>query len=165
MSNIYKVGGIKMYDINDVCDYIIVNLSEGGSLNVLKLHKLLYYVQAWSLTFSGQRAFDDDFQAWVHGPVNRSIYDRFSNETTMYSNLNNQHIREGFNPETLPSDLKSKIDGVLEIYAPFAGYQLEQMTHQELPWINAREGVPSSERSENVISDEDMITCYSSRIR
>ena len=39
-------------DLNDVCDYIIVKLDDGGeSLNLLKLQKLVFYVQAWHLAF------------------------------------------------------------------------------------------------------------------
>jgi len=43
---------MKKADINLVCDYIIQRVLTGGEkLNVLKLQKLLYYVQAWHLAF------------------------------------------------------------------------------------------------------------------
>ena len=69
-----------MITINEVCDYIIFRLkSEGkGSLNHLKLQKLLYYVQAWHLAFYGETfSLMENFKAWIHGPVNRTIYNRF----------------------------------------------------------------------------------------
>jgi uncharacterized phage-associated protein len=43
-------------------------------LNVLKLHKILYYCQAWSLAFGRGPLFPgSNFQAWVH--VHLSISD------------------------------------------------------------------------------------------
>ena len=81
-------------NINDVCDYIILQLSEAGEyLNNLKLHKLLYYVQAWHLAFYGERLFDGGFQAWIHGPVNREIYDRFKETKSLYSEVDENDIK------------------------------------------------------------------------
>ena len=74
-----------MATINDTADYIISKLNDGRtSLNVLKLQKLMYYCQAWSLALREMRLFSGVFQAWVHGPVNRALYDRLSS-LGMYS--------------------------------------------------------------------------------
>ena len=55
-----------MISVSDVCDYIIYRSQNAGRrLNVLKLHKLLYYCQAWNLAFGRGRLFDGAFQAWV----------------------------------------------------------------------------------------------------
>lgn len=150
---------------DDACDYIIVKLNEGGIfLNVLKLHKLLYYCQAWSLAFGRGRLFPSHFQAWVHGPVSREIYDRFVRSKALYSAVTLEDIRAGFNPLALPDDERSIINSVLEVYAPLTGDQLEEMTHREDPWIEARRGVPPSARTENVISEEAMKTFYGARL-
>jgi uncharacterized phage-associated protein len=153
-----------MADINDVCDYSIVKLCEGAvPLNVLKLHKILYYTQAWSLAFERGRLFDEDFQAWVHGPVSRQIYDRFRDQKTMYSYLS-RFDAQNFNPANLREDERAHIDAVLEVYAPYTGDQLEELTHREQPWINARINVPAFSRSENLIADEDMRSFYKQRL-
>ena len=49
----------------------LVNFSHehGSPVSNLKLQKLLYYAQAWHLAFFGAPLFDEDFEAWVHGPV------------------------------------------------------------------------------------------------
>ncbi|RZS82049.1 putative phage-associated protein [Phyllobacterium myrsinacearum] len=153
-------------NIHDATDYIIVQLTEGGVfLNVLKLQKLLYYCQAWSLAFNRGRLFpDSSFQAWVHGPVSREVYDRFLATKALYSSVNQADVREGFNPETLRQVDRAFINSVLEVYAPLTGDQLEEMTHREDPWLDARAGVSPSARSENAISDEIMQRYYAKRL-
>lgn len=152
--------------INDACDYIIVKATEGdGFLNVLKLHKLLYYCQAWSLAFGKGRLFNSYFQAWVHGPVSRDIYDRFITTKAMYSTVTSADVRTTFNPLALDATKRALIDSILEVYAPLSGDQLEEMTHNEEPWIRARQGVSPSARSENLISEDVMRNFYASRLQ
>lgn len=38
------------------------------------------------------------------------------------------------------------------------------MTHQELPWINARNNISSIEPSNNIITKKDIFTYYNSLI-
>lgn len=154
-------------NIHDACDYIIVKLTEGdGYLNVLKLHKLLYYCQAWSLAFGRGPLFpENNFQAWVHGPVSRTVYDRFVQTKAMYSPVVMADARPGFDPLAIADDDRAKIDAVLEVYAPLSGDQLEEMTHREEPWIEARAGVPPSARCETIIRNDTMERYYAARIK
>ena len=69
-----------MNSIHDITDYIILRVKSEdrfASLINLKLQKLLYYVQAWSYGINKKPMFDGEFEAWIHGPVNREIYNRF----------------------------------------------------------------------------------------
>lgn len=145
-------------NIDDACDYIIVKVKEAGEgLSLLKLHKLLYYCQAWHLAFSnGVPLFQGRFQAWVHGPVNRHIYDRFKETKSLYSEVKQYDVRNDFDLGKLPSSVRTHIDNVLEVYAKFSGTQLEEMTHREDPWQKAREGYRPSQRCEVEI-DEDLM--------
>lgn len=154
-----------MAQINHVTDYIVMKLRDGGVfLNVLKLHKLLYYTQAWRLAFGKGPLFSERFQAWIHGPVCRPVYDRYAGAKTMYSSLDMKDIDAEFNPEILTPEERAHIDAVLEVYADFSGDQLEEMTHQEAPWLEARDGVPSSSRSETLILEGTMQQYYAARI-
>lgn len=151
--------------IFDVSDYIVVKLSDGGEyINVLKLHKLLYYVQSWALAFDHGKIFEGRFQAWVHGPVSRDIYDRYASSKSMYSSVGLNDIRPKFDPTSLPQDKKALIDSVLEVYANYTGDQLEEMTHREDPWLKARSGLPPAARSEAYISESDMECFYKARL-
>jgi len=143
--------------INDVADYIIVKLDEGRvGANVLKLQKLLYYVQAWHLAFKDEPLFAGKFQAWVHGPVNRAIYNRFAETHTMYSAVTRADIAKDFDSNRIPAESRAHIDEILEAYAPMSGTQLEAMTHDEEPWIKARGNLKPSARCE-VELDENLI--------
>jgi uncharacterized phage-associated protein len=155
-----------MASVFDVCDYIISRLSEAGqSLNVLKLHKLLYYSQAWHLAFERERLFVGHFQAWVHGPVSRAIYDRYAQTKSLYSPLTTKDVSQEFDPKAIRGRSRQIINAVLERYGSLSGDQLEEMTHRETPWLEARGDVPENERSENTISEATMRDFYGSRIK
>lgn len=152
-------------NIHDATDYLIQQVHESGeSLSNLKLQKLMYYVQAWFLAFEGKKFFESDFQAWVHGPVSRDIYNRFSATKSLYAEITEDDIRSGFTPDNLSDDERKHIDNVLSVYAKLSGPQLEEMTHRESPWIEARGNLKSWERCENTISSSSMETFYKSRL-
>lgn len=146
-----------MAQINDVTDYLIVRLNEAGvGLNVLKLHKLLYYVQGWHLAAKGTPLFPGRFQAWVHGPVSRQVYDRFSSTHTMYSLLGERDVRPGFDQAALAAAERAHIDEVVDAYAQYSGTQLEEMTHSEAPWRVARGTRGPAERCETELDEAVM---------
>lgn len=149
--------------IQDATDYVIAAFAdEPGSLSVLKLQKLLYYVQAWHLAKAGAPIFEGKFQAWVHGPVNRQVYDRFKDTHSLYSPVTVASIREGFSRDRLAGQHKAHIDEILEAYGDYTGTQLEDMTHSEQPWVEARGDRKDYERCETEISERTMTAFYQS---
>ena len=52
-----------------------------------------------------------------------------------------------------------------DIYGKYNGHELEYINQQESPWQNARRGLSPYTPSENTISDGDIFTCYSSRLK
>ncbi|MGC4058203.1 MAG: DUF4065 domain-containing protein [Chitinophagaceae bacterium] len=155
-----------MQDVNAVCDYIIFRLKseDNQPCNNLKLQKLLYYTQAWYLAFNSTPLFNGEFQAWIHGPVHRDIYDRFKDRKGLYSEMWLHDIQNA-NYYELATDIKQHIDDVLEIYAGLDGSQLERLTHSEDPWIEARRGIPDTQRCENTINQNTMIKYYQSKMK
>lgn len=153
-------------NIYQVSDYIIFKLIEGDvPLNNLKLQKLVYYAQAWHLAMNnGTPLFNGKFQAWVHGPVNRDLYTRFVEYKSLYSPIDASDIIGGFNPEDIAPISRSHIDMILESYACFTGSQLEAMTHEEQPWIDARNGYHPAERCEALLDEGTMALYYKNRL-
>ena len=62
--------------------------------------------------------------------------------------------------EALEHDSRYHIDSVLESYGHLSGTQLEELTHQEIPWQKARGKAGKYERSVKVISENDMHNFY-----
>ena len=158
---------ILMAELNDVADYIIARVkSEGNeSLSTLKLQKLMYYCQAWHLAFKGNPLFDGKFQAWIHGPVNRRIYDRFKDTKAMFSEIEIADIITPEPQKKLSANEIRAIDIVLDTYLKYSDIQLEISTHQEDPWIEARGGLSPTARCENDISEDTMKAYYGARIK
>jgi uncharacterized phage-associated protein len=153
-------------NIQDVVDYIIGQFAdEDGSLSILKLQKLLYYVQAWHLAFGRGPLFAGRFQAWVHGPVNRQVYDRFKDTHSLFATVGQRDIRKGFDSQVLPGAARDHIDKILEAYGQFSGVQLENMTHDESPWIEARGGLKSFERCENELNETTIQEFYAKLLK
>lgn len=55
-----------MPTIFDAAKFILEQL---GQMSTMKLQKLCYYAQAWSLVWDDAPLFEEDFQAWANGPV------------------------------------------------------------------------------------------------
>lgn len=156
---------MKIENINDVVDYVIVKLNESGKpLNLLKLQKLIYYIQAWSLALKKEPLFQGKFQAWVHGPVNRQIFDRFKETHSLYSSVDIHDVQKTFDMSSMDNENINHINAVLEAYGDFAGYQLEELTHREEPWIAARGDISTSERCETELDEALMGEYYSKRV-
>lgn len=148
-------------NINDVTDYIIGQfVDDDGSLSILKLQKLLYYAQAWHLAFGRGPLFAGKFQAWVHGPVSRQVFDRFKDTHSLFSAVGARDIRPEFNRDAMPPEARDHINEILEAYGHFSGVQLENMTHEEAPWLQARGTLKTYERSETEIDEQLMGVFY-----
>lgn len=157
-----------MYPIQVISDYVIHACKVQGavSLNVLKHQKLLYYIQAWHLAFNGEDkpAFNGEFEAWVHGPVNRTIYDQYKNSHFIYSELELKDIQNSKSIEAIDGNMVNHINTVLEVYASLSGSELEELSHRETPWLEARIGFGPYQRCEKNISQKTMYTYYKNRL-
>lgn len=141
-----------MANVFDVAKYI---LSKTGRISTMKLQKLCYYSQAWSLAWTEKPLFDEEIQAWVNGPVCPEL---FKQHKGMFL-IEESDISCG-NAEKLSSDQKDTIDRVLSYYGDWEPYQLREQTHHEDPWINAREGISPTDNSTHVITHESMGAYY-----
>lgn len=140
----------------DVAEYLIWLAAEAGDgLTNLKLQKLLYYAQAWFIVLYGRKLFEEDFEAWVHGPVIRALYGCYKEFS--YSPI----TPSGRKPRPLPEQVVKHLKNILQTFGGFSAYQLELMTHSELPWQNARRGLAPDQSSRNIISTTDMQSFYS----
>lgn len=156
----------EMATIKQISDYVIFRCKAEGDtdLSALKHQKLLYYIQAWHLAFYGKQAFEGDFQAWIHGPVNREIYELYRDRKYLYSEMTVEDMVEPDVVTKIDEEIKGHVDTILDAYAKFSATELESMTHQEEPWIEARKGYAPNQRCEKVIDPSLMQKYYSGRL-
>lgn len=142
----------------DVAQYFldIVDRESGDTITHLKLQKLVYYVQAWSLVFRNDRFYDEPIQAWPHGPVVRSVWDKYKQYGFHEIPQSSEDISVEFDANEL-----EVLEEVWNAYGDFGAKYLEKLTHSELPWIKARAGLDPAEKSNNEISLEEMKNFYS----
>jgi uncharacterized phage-associated protein len=57
--------------VYDVAAYV---LHKYGRMTAMKLQKLLYYSQAWSLVWDEKPLFRARIEAWADGPIVREVY-------------------------------------------------------------------------------------------
>ena len=125
-----------------------------------KLQKLLYYAQAWSLVLKNQTLFDEKIEAWVHGPAIKSVYIKF--KSFGFNSINKEP--DEISLSKLSKDTKQLLESIWTVYGNLDGDYLELLTHSEKPWQEAREGLQSSENSENEISLITMKSYYSQKL-
>lgn len=145
---------VAQYFINK-CD-----VQAGDSITHLKIQKLLYYVQAWGLVFTGNSFFKEKFQAWSHGPVLPTVF--HSLKQYRFQNIAGEIIAE--NLETTNKNVEV-IENVWETYGELSAKHLEQLTHQEKPWIEARVGLLPEDKSINEIDQHTMCDYYAKLLK
>jgi len=144
-----------MITANDIADYFLWFFHKHGDcLTNLKLQKLIYYAQAWYLALFNRELFNEPIQAWVHGPVVYSVYNRFKHYGW-------RDIEENPQKPAFDEITEDHLIEVIEVYGDWTAYELEKLAHSELPWIEARGDLPPDEASTNIINPNTMSSYYS----
>jgi len=140
-----------MATIFDTAKYI---LEKQGRLSTMKLQKLCYYAQAWSLVWDDAPLFEEDFQAWANGPVCPELFYFSQGEFSIDApNMKGSG-------ENLTNGQKETIHAVLDYYGGKDAQWLSQLTHMEAPWQSARHGIPVGASCNQVITKESMAMYY-----
>jgi len=120
-----------------------------------KLQKICYYVYAWYLALYNQKIAPIEFEAWVHGPVSRELYNYFKNYGW-------NDIPQHYGFILADNATITFAEKIWDMYGSYSADDLEKMTHTELPWKNARTGYKYYESSDVLLKDEDIKTYFCS---
>ena len=98
--------------------------------------------------------FEDVLEAWVHGPAIHSVYSVYS--------------RHGYSAIPAPLEMASAFSSEEEkilvavgnAYLDLRAKSLEDLTHNEMPWVIAREGLAPDAPSQEPICQENMRNYY-----
>ncbi|MFZ4098711.1 MAG: Panacea domain-containing protein [Chlamydiia bacterium] len=138
----------------DVAAYILGKFQGMGKpVTAMKLQKLVYYSQAWSLVWDETPLFSERIFAWANGPVVPALYEKHRGEF---------HLTciSGGNSERLSTNQQDTVDQVLETYGDRTAQWLSDLSHLELPWKQARGNLSDGERGEQEISLASMEEYY-----
>ena len=131
------------------------------ALTPKKVQKLVYYAYAWFIALNNQDVddienvlFDEVPEAWMHGPVFPSLYQRFKEYG--WHEIPKQKRTIKFEN----GDIESFLNTIWGKFGKFSADDLEFMTHQESPWKNARKNIVDFMPSAQKIQLKDIFTYY-----
>lgn len=139
-----------MVSVHDVAAYI---LAKAGPMTAMKLQKLVYYTQAWSLVWDDRRLFRARIEAWANGPVVPTLY-------KWHRGLFRVDDWPKGDPEKLDKLARETVDAILKYYGKRSPHWLSELTHREPPWRDARKGLSPGERGSNEITPAAMAEYY-----
>ena len=161
--NIVKIEDLGVF----VLSYLMKNQVE---VNHFKLQKVLYYIQAWHLVYFDQNPmFIEEPEAWVNGPVYRTIFDKLKKYPAHVPLKieDPQKLDDWFEGIKSKLDLKPEQWSFLEEAVRHFGFKSHEKlildTHSEKPWNEARQGLSLFDYSSNPISHKSMYDYYFSK--
>ena len=141
-----------MANVYQVAKYILRII---GPITTMKLEKLVFYCQAWSLAWDEVPLFNEDFQAWANGPVCPELFNKhkglFVIDESHFSDIEDYEFTR---------DQQETINSVIEYYGSKEPQWLSELTHKEDPWKISRAGCPAGAYCDNIISKESMQQYY-----
>ena len=142
----------------DVADWFLSK----DSMSPKKLQKLVYYAYVWVLTLMNEneddldiKLFNSRIEAWIHGPLLPELYHKYKGKSVIPQKSDSPDFDE---------DIEDILEQVWEVYGIYTGNQLESITHNESPWIEARGNCPPAEACTNEITDKSIYRCYIERV-
>jgi uncharacterized phage-associated protein len=118
-------------------------------LTPLALQKALYYAQGFFNAFFGSFMFDEDCEAWAHGPVYRDVYNQFSD-------FRFDPIGGCVPQPKVSTKERVMLDSIVMNVCCYSGKALEGFTHFEEPWLAARGDLDDGAKSSKIITKESM---------
>lgn len=130
----------------DVAQFLLEKL---GPMTTMKLQKLVYYSQVWSVVWDDDRLFPEPIEAWKNGPVVRSLWESVRGQFRV-SSLPKADVNR------LTERQRETVAAVSKAYGEKDAQWLSDLTHMESPWKNAYAQAQNTE-----ISLEDISEYYS----
>ena len=111
-------------------------LETQGAMGTMKLQKLVFYSQAYSLAWFKKPMFENRVEAWVHGPVIRDLWDLHRKQYEFDAEAL-KRADPSANANNLTDQDRLVIKSVLHGVGALSGLDLKDRTHAEAPWKDA----------------------------
>jgi len=137
-----------MPDVFDVVNYILEVSREGAEddeyelISHMKLQKLVYFCQGYSLALLGRSLFPETIEAWRHGPVCPKLYH-------ILKGYGSSPITASIDPDKIALDEQEKqlVRMVYGVYGQYSAARLRKITHEQGPWKDTWVETPISQEA------------------
>lgn len=136
----------RLKSVIDVSRYIVNKCHDMNiSISNLKLQKLLYFAQGYSLAITDKPLFDEEIEPWDFGPVVPEAYRHYKmyganeiprSETYYNIDFDSDHFLElvEFDDGIFFESEKIIMDAVIGQFGEFTANYLVTLTHNQSPW-------------------------------
>lgn len=140
------------YTVKQIAELLVflTDYEFGSTMTHLKLQKMLYYTQAYHLAKFGVPLFDEEFEAWLHGPVIPEIYDIYKKYGYNLIPQDNDYLKTA--PD-FSKELTEFFSTIYSIFGKYDGKYLEELTHDEAPWKDTYEYGKNNIISKDIMKD------------
>lgn len=128
--------------------YLDAQSPDSDGISHLKLQKLLYYAQGYYYATYQIPLFVETIEAWQHGPVVESIYQRYKGYQKAAL-----PAPECFDLQSLSLPQRQILQQIYQKYGQYSAWALRQKTHQESPWKEAWSWGPNAEISHEALTN------------
>lgn len=120
-----------MPTIFDIADHILAQTPAPYGLTNRELQKLLYLAQGFHLAKFGEPLFQEDFQAWKHGPVNSGIFHKYKHLGYYDINKPKTEVLKPISEKTAAFILALTLT-----FCTIGSYKLIEYSHADTPWAS-----------------------------
>lgn len=147
----------KLYTPNEIANFFIEKAfnEKNNTLTPMKLQKVLFFTQGWSLALRNSPIFSDRFVAWDYGPVLVSLYREFKhfgrNSITEFAHdyIGNKFVTPKISKED--KETRDFLEKIWQVLKDAGAVQLSNLTHAtSSPWDNAKN------REDAIIRDDEI---------
>lgn len=152
-----------IYTVQHVANFFLEKgEEEGRDLTSLKLLKLVYIAYGWVLALKDRKLFEDEIQAWQHGPVVPALYHEFKHfrrdpilERAACFDLDSFDFTIPSIPES-DKDITLILQRVWDAYKEYTAWTLRNKTHANgSPWHQVY-----NESDREIVITDDIIKPY-----
>lgn len=151
--------GGKTVDCLDLAKLFLIQANHdgiSGTMTNMKLNKLLYYAQCLHLGLYDEPLFDEEIQAWIHGPVCTKVYSAYKQYVADPLPVPSAEELTAIAEENIAEENIEIVQEVWMFLGDRRASELRNMSHAEKPWLNARGDIPNDCPSKELLQISDM---------
>ena len=159
----------------NVANFVIdLGIHSNQPVTNLKLQKILFFLQGYSLHEYGRKLIDGNFSKWKYGPVEEEVYFNYKENGSSTINSMSATVTTSETGGVIHRPIKlsgnsfedkevfQKLTNFTEKLLEKDAWELVDLTHQHASWINYKKEIYCYDA--NDYTDEEIKKCYEDMI-